>query len=189
VFIGRVINISPVASPSKIHFKIEKVYRGKLDAEVEVKSYADDNGRGYAFKQGESYLVYAQAPTKDYSSLMLEACSRTGPVAGAEEDIKYIEGLAKLDADVLEVEGGLRAISKPQPAYPKEARAAHVAGLVFVRLIIDETGKVVSAQSLCGPAALSEAAETAARNWQFAPTRINGKPVKASTVVTFNFAH
>jgi hypothetical protein len=68
------------------------------------------------------------------------------------------------ESSVVEVEGGLRAISRPQPAYPKEARAAHVAGLVFVRLIIDETGKVTISQSLCGPAALSEAAETAARN-------------------------
>ena len=57
-----------------------------------------------------------------------------------------------------------------------------------MRVIIDETGKVISAQALCGPTELVAAAEKAISNWQFVPTRISGRPVKISTIVSSNFA-
>src|ERR1043165_3817460 len=88
------------------------------------------------------------------------------------------------------VSGGVlngKAIYKPQPAYPPDARAARAAGTVTVQILIDEEGKVVEAHAVSGHPLLRDAAETAARNSRFSPTRLQGQPVKVSGVITYSF--
>ncbi|HEX9630350.1 MAG TPA: tetratricopeptide repeat protein [Pyrinomonadaceae bacterium] len=80
-----------------------------------------------------------------------------------------------------------KALSLPKPSYPDEARAAHVAGAVVVRLVIDERGKVIRACAIAGPPLLMRASEAAAYKALFSPTKISGQPVKVSGVVTYNF--
>ncbi|CAN5320004.1 MAG: TonB family protein [Pyrinomonadaceae bacterium] len=88
------------------------------------------------------------------------------------------------------IRGGVlngKAISKPQPAYPAEAKQARVQGTVTVKITVDETGKVVKAEPLCGPLLLQQASVQSAYGWRFSPTLLSGQPVKVTGTVTFNF--
>lgn len=80
-----------------------------------------------------------------------------------------------------------RALRKAQPPYPGIARRAGVSGSVQVQISISETGEVTSATLLNGHPLLREAALQAARQWLFIPTELNGRPVRAIGVITFNF--
>lgn len=88
------------------------------------------------------------------------------------------------------VSGGVlngKAISKPQPAYPPIAKAARASGTVTVQILVDESGRVVSANAVSGHPLLQQAAVAAARNARFSPTLLSGQPVKVSGVITYNF--
>ncbi|MGI9105884.1 MAG: energy transducer TonB [Pyrinomonadaceae bacterium] len=79
------------------------------------------------------------------------------------------------------------AISKPEPVYPRKARAARVSGRVLVQVQVDEEGGVASARTCSGPLALRRPAIDAARKARFTPTMLAGKPVKITGVLTYNF--
>jgi len=80
-----------------------------------------------------------------------------------------------------------RAISKPAPDYPAEAKRAGAMGTVVIYITVDKTGKVVAARAVCGAALLRKAALEAARQARFTPTLLNGQPVKVSGTITYNF--
>ena len=61
-------------------------------------------------------------------------------------------------------------------------------GVVTVEVILDESGKVVSAKAKDGPAILRDAAEQAAQKARFTPTKLSGQPVKVSGVIQYKFA-
>lgn len=79
------------------------------------------------------------------------------------------------------------AIKRVQPPYPPVAKAAQAQGPVQVQTVINETGNVVEATVISGHPLLREAATEAARQWEFKPTEVGGKPVKVQGVLTFNF--
>jgi len=88
------------------------------------------------------------------------------------------------------VSGGVlngKAISKPQPAYPPIAKAARASGTVTVQIVVDESGRVISASAVSGHPLLQQAAVAAARQARFEPTLLDGQPVKVSGVITYNF--
>lgn len=80
------------------------------------------------------------------------------------------------------------AISLPQPVYPEPAKRTRTSGMVTVEVILDETGKVLSAQATAGPTLLREAAVQAAMKARFSPTKLSGQPVKVSGVINYKFA-
>src|SRR5438552_6058150 len=80
-----------------------------------------------------------------------------------------------------------KAISLPQPPYPPMARQIRAQGSVNVQILIDERGKVVSAQAVSGHPLLTSAAREAALRARFTPTLLNGQPVKVQGVITYNF--
>ena len=89
------------------------------------------------------------------------------------------------------VSGGVlngTAISLPQPVYPEAAKRMRTAGLVSVEVILDETGKVISATAMSGPTLLREAAVQAAMRAKFSPTKLSGQPVKVSGTINYKFA-
>jgi TonB family protein len=79
------------------------------------------------------------------------------------------------------------ALSKPQPAYPTVAKSAASSGTVFVRVLVNEEGRVVSAEAESGHPLLRQAAETAALRARFEPVLLSGRPVKFSGVLSYNF--
>jgi protein TonB len=80
------------------------------------------------------------------------------------------------------------AISLPAPMYPDTAKRLRMSGLVTVEVIVDETGKVISAQATSGPPALREVAAQAALRAKFSPTKLSGQPVKVSGLITYKFS-
>jgi TonB family protein len=80
------------------------------------------------------------------------------------------------------------ATSLPKPNYPAAAKAVNIQGKVDVQILIDETGKVVSAKAVSGNPLLRSAAVTAAWNARFTPTRLSNVPVKVTGVIIYNFS-
>ena len=93
-------------------------------------------------------------------------------------------------APVKPISGGVlngQALKLPPPVYPMHAKQARVVGTVSVEVVIDVTGKVISAKAVSGPAMLHDAAEKAAMLARFSPTTLSGQPVKVSGVINYNF--
>jgi len=80
------------------------------------------------------------------------------------------------------------AISLPPPVYPDAARRMRTQGTVIVEVVLDETGKVVSANATSGPPMLRDAAVQAALKARFSPTKLSGQPVKVSGVINYKLA-
>jgi TonB family protein len=79
------------------------------------------------------------------------------------------------------------ALSLPHPPYPQMAKLMHLQGRVSVQVLIDETGKVISAQAIDGHPVFRQVSETAAYQARFSPTKLGDQPVKVSGVITYNF--
>ncbi|HYJ86470.1 MAG TPA: TonB family protein [Pyrinomonadaceae bacterium] len=89
------------------------------------------------------------------------------------------------------VSGGVlngTAVSLPAPLYPETARRMRVAGVVIVDVVVDETGKVISAQATSGPPTLRDVAVQAAMRARFSPTKLSGQPVKVAGSINYKFA-
>lgn len=89
------------------------------------------------------------------------------------------------------ISGGVlngRAINLPRPVYTDSARRAGQEGIVSVEVLIDVTGKVISAKAVSGPNQLRGAAEVAARRARFYPTLLSGQPMRISGVIKYNFS-
>lgn len=80
-----------------------------------------------------------------------------------------------------------KAKSRFPPTYPPLARTARVTGSVTVFLVVSEKGEVESVIRAEGPQQLQQAATEAARRWKFNPTEIDGKPVRVTGYLSFNF--
>jgi len=78
-------------------------------------------------------------------------------------------------------------IDAPNPSYPPIAKAAKAEGTVSVKVTVDEEGNVVAAAAVSGHPLLRSAAVDAARAAKFKPTVVDGKPVKVSAVISYDF--
>ena len=91
-----------------------------------------------------------------------------------------------------------KLISAPTPEYPKEAKDAGYGGTVRIKVDIDESGNVTSADasgpdSVCENVtdpiliALRNSAATALKQAKFAPAMKKGRAVKSSQTLRYNF--
>ena len=55
-------------------------------------------------------------------------------------------------------------------------------------VVVDETGKVISAVATSGPAMLRDVAVQAALRARFSPTKLSGQPVKVAGLINYKFA-
>jgi TonB family protein len=80
-----------------------------------------------------------------------------------------------------------KAISLPKPAYPPEAKAEKASGVVPVKVVVDQKGRVVWAEAAEGhPLLRGPAVKAACRAW-FSPVKISGRGVRAGGVINYNF--
>ena len=79
------------------------------------------------------------------------------------------------------------AILLPKPNYSEIAKRARIQGAVSVQVLIDETGRVVSAKAVSGHPLLTLDAQRAALQARFSPTKLGDQPVRVSGVITYNF--
>jgi TonB family protein len=82
----------------------------------------------------------------------------------------------------------LEPIKTQKASYPLEARALKLQGEVVVKIVVSATGEVESAVAVSGDPILAKSAADAAMKWKFKPFIKNGKPVKVSTKLPFDFA-
>ena len=92
VFTGEVIQIAPNKATTfggiEITLRVKKVWKGDIGEQVEVHTAASSAACGYGFAKGETYLVYA---TRDEADPMrVSLCSRTAPLANAQEDLDFL---------------------------------------------------------------------------------------------------
>lgn len=80
-----------------------------------------------------------------------------------------------------------RALKLGEPSYPFIARQFHASGTVVIKVIIDESGEVVSAQAITGHPLLQPESIKAAKDSKFSPTRVCGEPVRVTGVIHYNF--
>ncbi|HYU41945.1 MAG TPA: TonB family protein [Vicinamibacteria bacterium] len=74
------------------------------------------------------------------------------------------------------------------PVFPLEAQAAGQRGIVIIEIVIDEAGKVSTADVLRSVPPFDEAALAAARQWEYEITKVDGKPVPVRLTVPITFA-
>lgn len=81
-----------------------------------------------------------------------------------------------------------RKIKEVKPVYPQSALPEQARGSVIIEAIIGTDGKVQDAKVLQSIPALDQAALEAVRQWEFAPSLLNGVPVAVIMTVVVNFA-
>lgn len=168
-------------------FPIVETYREQIDGKYwfPTYAYADDdlvfdNGSDLRIRMRVKYTDYVVGrgkvtiteleevkPENQQSSNSDNRPRPTGPVESGELNAK--------------------AIDLPEPIYPGEARKNHVTGQVKVRVIVAETGRVMSADIVSGPKPLWLAAIDAARRARFNPTLVGGAAVKITGILTYDF--
>jgi len=80
------------------------------------------------------------------------------------------------------------ALTLPAPLYPESARRVRMSGIVTIEVVVDETGKVISAVATSGPGLLRDVDVQAALRARFSPTKLSGQPVKVSGLINYKFA-
>lgn len=80
-----------------------------------------------------------------------------------------------------------KAITLAVPPYPPEAHKHHLAGDVTVRVVVNESGNVIRACAVEGPALFHHVSEAAALHSRFAPFRLEGQPVRVAGLITYKF--
>ncbi|MFL6374647.1 MAG: TonB family protein [Pyrinomonadaceae bacterium] len=123
------------------------------------------------------------ATGSDGHGLIIQPTASAEPDEGTPPSIKKPEPKVPRIASVLNG----KAVSLPIPIYPATAKAVGAQGQVTVQVLLDQTGKVISATAVNGNPLLRPAAVEAARRARFTPTLLTGVPVKVTGVIIYNF--
>ena len=85
------------------------------------------------------------------------------------------------------VSGGVlngAALNLPSPVYPDVARRMRAEGQVTVEVVIDETGRVVSARAVNGKHHAARSGDTAAQRARFSPPKLSVNRLVAGVITT-----
>jgi TonB family protein len=82
----------------------------------------------------------------------------------------------------------LEPIKTQKATYPYEAQEQKLQGEVVVKIRVSETGDVESVEVVSGDPILAKSAVDAVKKWKFKPFIKNGKPMKVSAKLPFDFA-
>jgi TonB family protein len=162
-------------------FPTVETYREHIDGRYwfPTYSYADeelifDSGNSIHVRMKVRYMDFTPtAATLKVSEIGLADASAASPTSVAKP-----------------IEGGLlnsKAVSLPRPVFPEEAKRVKASGKVTVRVVVDEDGKVISAQAIDGAPSLHQAAEAAARQARFEPRIQDGVTVKVTGTLVYEF--
>jgi protein TonB len=122
------------------------------------------------------------------SSAIVEAAATTRIVANHSTATKPEQATPPAPMWMPPGKAETRLISRIEPHYPPEARAAHRAGNVVLEVEIGEDGTVSSVRTLSGDPLLAGAATEAVRNWRYQPYRQHDHPAQFRTDVTLSFS-
>ena len=105
-------------------------------------------------------------------------------VAGATETRAFQDTQVPNPASVAEPVQTAKLIRQTVPNYAPLAVSAHVEGTVRFHVIIGTDGTVTELHVLSGPPLLIQSAIDAVRQWQYAPTLVDGKRVEVETTIS-----
>lgn len=128
-------------------------------------------------------------PGLSIAAVSSPAASGGGPAVKSEGEAPTAQPVVR--GPLKPISGGIlngKAINLPQPIYPEVAKRMRVVGTVEVEVVIDGSGKVISAKAVKGPQLLLQAAELAAKQARFTPTLLSGQPVKIAGTINYNFS-
>ncbi|MFA6437765.1 MAG: energy transducer TonB [Bacteriovoracaceae bacterium] len=132
--------------------------------------------------------IATQTEMSAVSSSVLSDGEGEGGEIRIEEDVK-IENDEPGMNDFVPVEKIPQVISAQKPLYPEIARRSGMEGSVWVKILVDKTGKarkvVVIKES--GGGIFNEEAIKAAWKYQFTPAIMNSGPVQVWVAIKFNF--
>ena len=97
---------------------------------------------------------------------------------------------AQVEKMPLEIRGSVQAgklLNKVRPAYPPDAKAAGVQGMVKLRVVIAENGLLKEIRNVTGPLPLIDSAVQAVRQWTWSLTELDGAPVAVITDIDLNY--
>jgi protein TonB len=73
------------------------------------------------------------------------------------------------------------------PAYPEQARSVGREGVVILKIVIDEEGRVTSVEAMRGDEPFASAAVRAVRSWRYRPATLGGTPISTYRIVKVPF--
>ena len=179
----------------KLTQEIEKSL--KNNEEIEYKLLLNEEGK-------VDKIVVVSGPGEKFSDLISKAAAdwrfipamKNGKAVKSQYllSIDHFENMVVNDstfnskADIMpEIIGGMDELKK-NIKYPDKAKLNGVEGKVFVKVFIDESGKVVKTSILKSAGTdLDDAAVYAIRKLNFKPALANGKPVKVVIVIPIAF--
>ena len=162
-------------------FPTVETYREQIDGRYwfPTYSYADEE---LVFENGSSLHIRMKVRYTDFTPT--SATLKVTEIGESDTPGKPGSGIAApVDVGALDS----KAISKPNAVLSEEAKRLKHSGRVTVKVIVDESGKVVSALALNGPAPLREAAIAAAKQATFAPVTQDGITVRVTGTLTYEF--
>lgn len=158
-------------------YPIVETYREQIDGRYwfPTYSYADEE---LVFDNGNTLHVRLKVRYTDFTparaTLKVTEIGENDAPSGTAKPVEF----GVLNA---------KATSLPKPPYTEEMKRVKARGRVTVRVVVDENGKVTSAQAVDGPLPLRAAAEEAARKAAFNPFTEGGIVVKGTGVLTYDF--
>ena len=120
VFAGRVVSIDHSFDPNRppshgdhttIGFRVSAVWKGAVTEDMDVTTPPTGGSCGFAFEEGQEYIVYAYDSAYADEGYSVNICSRTALLAHAQEDL---DAFGDGDAPLSEAGG-------PQPEAPPAA--------------------------------------------------------------------
>jgi TonB family protein len=187
---GQTTTAAPSSTPAEAHATAKT-------EPANATSAAGGNKTGATVRTQVGALPTANALDK---TNLVTTANRGGEMPG---DVSTNSAVVKVDAGgeppskptprplTKPVSGGVlngSAVDLPKPLYPEMAKRASASGTVTVEVVIDETGKVVSARATSGHPLLKDAAVKAALRARFSPTKLSGQPVKIAGLLYYNFS-
>ncbi|MCM3873646.1 MAG: carboxypeptidase regulatory-like domain-containing protein [Pyrinomonadaceae bacterium] len=120
-------------SPLVYTFAVQNSFSGMFGGEVEVGSGRGGGDCGYEFIQGMQYVVYAYGDLPN-NRLWTSTCTRTRPVAEADEDLAFLRSLPRRASGVTISGAVFMKYHSVEGAQPKEKR------ILRFPLVIDGEG-------------------------------------------------
>ena len=158
--------------------------RAALDAEL-----AAQDAKWFKSYDRAKELALAAKAAGDKAAADAVAAKETADAAAAKA-IADAAAREKAKAAAVRVGGKIKPPIKMNdvaPVYPAIAKNANVSGVVIIEATIGTDGKVIDAKVLRSVPLLDQAALDAVRQWEYAPTLLNGVPVPVVMTVTINF--
>ena len=171
-------------------FPIVETYREQIDSKYwfPTYAYADDD---LIFENGTDLRIRMQVKYTDFKvGRGKVTITEVGEANPESTKPQTNQAASEGQLPVGPVDGGIlnsKATELPAPVYPAEAKKLHASGQVQVKVLVDETGRVMNADAIFGPQSLWLAAISAARKARFTPMLIDGTAVKVSGILTYDF--